>query len=155
MQGSDDLKLVLPGHTIFKIGSEDVSVPPISFWLSEVLDPEMSSINPGIAHGKYVNTVLKIVATCIETHNAGPDKDPDQAQIEQTVNYLKRRISVSEALGLYDTLTELYRNSGFPMAEPAKVPQEGSNPNGALTESAPTSPLEGFARATPSESNVH
>jgi hypothetical protein len=144
-----------PDHTTFTIGGEAISVPPITFWLGETLDAEMSSINPQIKHADYVNVVLKIIATCIEAGKVGADDDPEPAAIAATVNHLKRRLSIAESTRFYDSLTELYRNSGFTIPEAATPLPATTEPRLTQTESSQTSLFDTSATETPSGSNVH
>lgn len=117
--------------TMFLIGGKPVPVPPISFWIGETLDAEMSSITPAIRHNDYVNVVLKIICTCIEAHKAGPDADPDPEAVETLATWYRRRLSIAESQKFYDLLTELYRNSGFTIPEAVTPPVTEAQANGA------------------------
>lgn len=153
--GHDDSPANLPpGYTAFKIGGEDVLVPPMTLWAVEILQPELAKISPDLSWVEYAKVVLRIVATCLEDHKAGADEEPKQENIDATYNKLRRRCIVSEMRTLAGTMDSLLANSGFLGAQTEETQTQTENPGtGMSTVSAPTSPSEGSAEATPSGSS--
>jgi hypothetical protein len=147
---------LLPGHTAFKVGGKDVSVPPLTFWTLEVRKPEMDSISGGMSLYEYADVALLIAATSIESDKCGEDEDPKAEDIKKTFNRMKRKITFGEMRDLASTMDTLLLNSGFTPPGEAQATVEGTSPGtGTLTESSPTSQSEESAEEAPKESSVH
>lgn len=145
-------RLVSPGHTIFKIGGKDVSVPPLTLWALEARDPEMSKLGKAMSVREYANLVLLIAATSVECDKSGEDADPKPEAIEATFNRYKRRISFGEMRMLVKEMDELLLNSGYEANPEGEVQAATVNPGtGTLTDSPPTSQTEESVGATQSE----
>lgn len=121
---------------VFELGGEKLAVPVLTFADCEDLEEAVTALGPELNWLQYARYVIRIVAH--QMHPTRPDL---------TEEVLKRSMLAGEGL-LATQMNELLRRSGFPIPEAAPSPE---NPGiGTLTGSAPSSPSEVSAEATPS-----
>jgi len=150
---------LLPGWTELVIKGKSIPVPPLTFAVLEMCDPEMSSIRPEMTSNQYGDVVLRIAATSIEAEKAGEDKDPDPADIDKTFRRLKRGIIYGEMRKLGTFMDQLMINSGYQISGEAEATMAGAENPGTetSTESSQTLQSGESVAETPSGSkeNLH
>jgi hypothetical protein len=135
------------------IGGKEVSVPQLTFWCQEVLDPQLSAIAQTLPTREFSDHVLRIIATSIEANKAGEDADPELEAIEKTFMRFKRKIIFGEMRQLSAKVNELLANSGWDMSPPGEA-QATSPEDQTSTDSSRPSLSETSAAETQSESNA-
>jgi hypothetical protein len=151
---TSDRRLLQEGHTTFRIGSKDISVPPLTFWTLEARDSELKMTDQSTTVREYADAVLMIIATSIEVDKLGGEADPEAEAIEKTYARFKRRITFGEMKQLSPNMNKLLLNSGYE-ATPLGEAQGASPGTETSTDSSQTSLPTESAEATPAESSAH